>query len=178
MENKPADTLLITITGKDRVGVVSAVTSYLFETGGNLADCAYAVLGEGFEFSCVAEFDADVTQEEIELGLSENDLLSGAHIRVSRFPFQLMRGQTSEITHIVQITGGDRPGLVARLSEVLVEYDANIVRLSSRRAVGVEGFDYRTRFAVYIPPGRVKALEAALYNTTGSMRLECQVSAV
>lgn len=179
MNARSADIFLISVTGKDRVGVVSAVTSYLFETGANLADCAYAVLGEGFEFTCVGEFGAGATLEEIETGVAAIELLEGARITVSRFPFQISRGQTSEITHIVEIKGGDRPGLVARLSEVLVDYDANIVRMSSRRtATEAQGYDYRTRFAVNILPERFTALEAALYNTAGSLRLECQVTEV
>ncbi len=179
MNMRPADIFLISVTGKDRVGVVSAVTNYLFETGANLADCAYAVLGEGFEFTCVAEFSAGTTREEIETGVAAIELLEGARITVSRFPFEVSRGETSEITHVVEVKGGDRPGLVAQLSEVLVDYDANIVRMSSRRTV-IEGqrYDYRTRFAVNISPERFTALEAALYNTAGSLRLECQVTEV
>lgn len=178
MNQQQFDTLLLSITGKDRVGVVSAVTSYLFETGGNLADCAYAVLGEGFEFSCVAEFEAGATPEEVEANLKALELLSDSRVTVSRFPFQLMRGETSEVTHVVEVNGGDRPGLVARLSEVLVEYEANIVRMSSRRVTTENGLDYRTRFAVNIAGARFSALEAALYNTTGSLGLECTLSPV
>lgn len=179
MDKQQADIFLITVIGKDRVGVVSAVTNYLFETGANLADCAYAVLGEGFEFSCVAEYEAGATAEEVEARLADIELLDGARITVSRFPFEITRGETSEITHVVEINGGDRPGLVARLSEVLVDYEANIVRMSSRRTMlEGQGVDYRTRFAVNIPKDRFTALEAALYNTTGSLRLECQVTAI
>ncbi len=179
MNTQPADVFLISITGKDRVGVVSAVTSYLFDTGANLADCAYAVLGEGFEFTCIAEFSAGATVEEIENGTAEISVLDEARITVSRFPFQVARGESSEITHVVEVNGGDRPGLVARLSEVLVDYDANIVRMSSRRTdMEGQGMDYRTRFAVNIAEDRFSALEAALYNTTGSLRLECKVTAV
>lgn len=178
MTDSRAGTFLISIIGKDQVGVVSAVTNYLFETGANLADCAYAVLGEGFEFSCVAEFDGGVETDEIEEGLGVIDLLEGARITVSRFPFELVSGEAGTITHTVEISGGDRPGLVARMSEVLVDYGANIVRMSSRRSVGDGGgFDYRTRFAINAA-GPTEALEAALYNTAGSLRLECKMQAV
>lgn len=174
--SKPiCDTFLISIMGRDKVGVVSGVTSYLFETGANLADSAFAVLGEGFEFSCVAEFEAGATADEIENGLNELEALKDARITVSRFPFALLRGETGQITHVVEITGGDRPGLVSRVSDVLVEYGANIVRMSSRRVASGEGFDYRTRFAVNVEGGRLSALENALSNTAGSMRLDCKV---
>jgi len=170
------DIFLVSIVGRDQVGVVSAVTGYLFETGANLADSAYAVLGEGFEFSCVAEFENDPSQTEIEEGLNSLALLEDGRITVSKFPFQLLRGEAGHITHMVEISGGDRPGLVARISEVLVDYEANIVRMSSRRVATEEGFDYRTRFAVNISGERFSALENALANTAGSLRLECSVN--
>jgi len=170
---------LISIVGRDQTGVVSAVTGYLFEIGANLADSSFAVLGEAFEFSCVATFGSDISREDVETGLAELEQLSGARITVSAFQYDLMRGAGGEITHLVEIKGGDRPGLVAGISEVLMAYDANIVRMSSRRVPLDDGaLDYRTRFAVNVPEGRAAALEAALYNTAGSLRLECSLEAV
>lgn len=178
MSQAASDTYLISIMGRDRVGVVSSVTSYLFETGANLADCAYAVLGEGFEFSCVAEFAAGASEEEVGEGLSTLELLEDARISVMPFQFELLRAESGTITHTVEITGGDRPGLVARISEVLVDYGANIVRMSSRRVPTEEGYDYKTRFAVNIEGARKDALENALSNTAGSMRLSCDLMPV
>ncbi|WP_417457331.1 glycine cleavage system protein R [Kordiimonas sp.] len=178
MSTSVNDKFLISIIGLDRVGVVSGVTGYLFETGANLADSAFAVLGEGFEFSCIAEFEAGADEDEVSAGLAALDVVAGARITVSRFPFALARGESATITHIVDISGGDRPGLVARISDVLVEYGANIVRMSSKRTAVDAGFDYRTRFAINLGEGRFAALEAALYNTAGSLRLNCGVEAV
>jgi glycine cleavage system transcriptional repressor len=170
---------LITIIGRDQVGVVSDVSSYLFDIGANLADSSYSILGQGFEFSCVAGFDSDVTAAEINKGLAEIDCLIGARITVDTFEFETARGDAARITHIVDITGGDRPGLVARMSEVLMEYDANIVRMSSKRQVDGDGTaHYRTRFAINAAPERFEGLSAALFNTAGSLRLDCNIEEV
>lgn len=174
-----SENFLISIIGRDQVGVVSDVTGYLFDVGANLADSSYAVLGQGFEFSAVAAFGAGQAIEDISAGLSALPILTDARITVVPFDFATARGDSATITHTVEITGGDRPGLVARISEVLMDYDANIVRMSSKRHVDAEGnAHYRTRFAVCIDGGRVTALEAALYNTAGSLRLECSLEAV
>ncbi len=170
---------LISIIGRDQTGVVSEVTGYLFEIGANLADSSFAVLGEAFEFSCVGTFAVETRGEDLEKGLAELELLSGARITVSSFQYDLTRGAGGEINYLVEIKGGDRPGLVARISEVLMSYDTNIVRMSSRRVPLEDGtLDYRTRFAVNVPAGRAEVLEAALYNTAGSLRLECSLEAV
>lgn len=174
-----AGNFLITIIGRDRVGIVSEVSSYLFDIGANLADGSYAVLGQGFEFSCVATFDQDTDTTDVHAGLSALSGLGDARITITPFAFDIDRGDTAQISHVVEITGGDRPGLIARMSEVLVDYDANIVRMSSKRAVDDSGeASYRTRFAINAEKTRFEAMSAALYNTAGSLRLECSIEDV
>ncbi len=174
-----SENFLISIIGRDQVGVVSEVTGFLFDIGANLADSSYAVLGEGFEFSAVASFGAGQAIEDVSAGLSALPLLADARVTVVPFDFATARGDSATITHTVEITGGDRPGLVARISEVLVDYDANIVRMSSKRHTDDAGeAHYRTRFAVCIDGARADAVEAALYNTAGSLRLECTLEPV
>ena len=174
-----SENFLISIIGRDQVGVISDVTGYLFDIGANLADSSYAVLGQGFEFSAVASFGVGQAIEDVTAGLSALPLLEDARISVVPFDFATARRDSATITHTVEITGGDRPGLVARISEVLMDYNANIVRMSSKRHVDEEGnAHYRTRFAICIDGERVSAVEAALYNTAGSLRLECSLEAV
>jgi glycine cleavage system transcriptional repressor len=176
LSNQSSSSYLISIIGRDQTGVISAVSGYLFEIGANLADSAFAVLGEAFEFSCVAMFDGEMDTSELESGLAALELLGGARINVTRFNYDLERSESGEITHIVEISGGDRPGLVARISEVLVDYGANIVRMSSRRVPLADGaFDYRTRFAVNVTETRANALDNALVNIAGSLRLACRM---
>lgn len=172
-------TFLISIIGRDRVGVVSDVSGYLFDIGANLADGSYAVLGEGFEFSCVATFNENADLTEIQEGLSRLETLEDARITITPFAFGAERGETANITHVVEITGGDRPGLIARMSEVLMDYNANIVRMSSKRAIDDAGnAQYRTRFAISAQSERFEALSAALFNTAGSLRLDCNIEVV
>ncbi len=174
-----SENFLVSIVGKDQVGVISEVTSYLFDVGANIADSSYAVLGGGFEFSAVATFTSGDTPDEISNGLANLQTLAGARIAVAPFAFETTRGETATISHVVEITGGDRPGLIARISEVLVEYGANVVRMSSKRNVDEAGqAHYRTRFAIWAPEDRVQALESALFNTAGSLRLECTLEVV
>jgi glycine cleavage system transcriptional repressor len=169
---------ILRIAGSDSVGHVATITGYLFEIGANLADTTFAVLGTGFEFSSLIELSADVDADEIEEGLRAVGLPEGVRITLMPALYAFDRLGDSVITHVVEFSGGDRPGLVARMSEVLGKYEANIVRMSSRRSESEEGYDYRTRFAVNIKTETYKALETALYNTAGSLRLNCSVEDV
>ena len=50
-----SETVLISITGEDQVGLIAKVTATLYELGVNLADTSFSVLGHGFEFASVSE---------------------------------------------------------------------------------------------------------------------------
>lgn len=170
---------LISIKGRDKVGVISSVSSCLFDTGANLADASFSVLGQGFEFSAVAEFEEGISLDDVRSSLADLPLLAGARIEILPFGFSSARDDNATITHVVEITGGDRPGLVAGISETLMDYEANIVRMSSKTGLGSDGgTQYRTRFAINVASDRFDALSSAVFNTAGSMRLECRIETV
>lgn len=166
--------LLLSIKGPDRVGVVSAVTATLFDSGCNLADTSYAVLGQGFEFTCIIEVSSSVSDDELNSKINELEVLDGSSISLSPFSFSLDHAANSDISHVIELSGGDRPGLIARVSEALCDFDANIVNMSSRRVVGDRGqYHYKTRFDINVADSRKVMCENAIYNTAGSLNLEC-----
>ena len=57
-------TVLVSIIGPDRVGLVSAVTSRLFDLGADLGDTSFAVLGGGAEFTAICEFPGGMELED------------------------------------------------------------------------------------------------------------------
>ncbi len=164
----------ITISGKDRLGLVAEVTGRLFDLGGDLGDTTFAVLGTGFEFSTVVEFPTESMLDDIGRELKELPVLADAEFRIEPFRFELAHDETGRITHRIRISGGDQPGLIARLSEVFVGFDANVVRMNCER-VADEGAHRRfiTRFAVAIPAARATACLAAIGNTAGQLEMTC-----
>ena len=165
------NTVLISIIGADKVGLVSQVTGRLFDLGANLGDTTFAVLGQGFEFISLAELPAGVSDAEVTTALAEMPELDGAEIRVTQFQYRADRDDSGEVTHRIEISGGDQPGLVARLTEVFVAYGANVVRMNTHRSPGRGVHHYTTRFAVSIPADRADACLAAVGNTAGQMHL-------
>jgi glycine cleavage system transcriptional repressor len=166
---------LISITCPDRVGLVSAVSGRLFELGANLGDTTFAVLGGGAEFTSVVELPEDMELEAADAELRALPELEAADISVTRFALPPVHGPLGRVTHKITVTGGDRPGLIARLSEVFVQFGANIVRLNAERidAPG-GGSQYAVIFAVFLPEGSAQSCLATVANTAGSLALSCQ----
>ena len=111
-----ASVALISILGRDRVGLVSAIADHLFSAGVNLRDTTFAALGTGAEFTAVCELPDGLAVAELDAGLARIPELAGAEIRVVPFAFDPAPGPMGRVTHRVEISGGDQLGLIARLA--------------------------------------------------------------
>lgn len=169
---------LVSIFGPDRVGLVSAVTGYLFDQGINLRDASFAALGKGAEFAAVCELPTGLSTAALQDGLATLDELAGTRIVVASFDFDPDPGPLGRVTHRVEVTGGDQPGLIARLSEIFTEYGANIVRLDAQTLPLADGGRYAIRFSVSIPHDRTDTCLSAVANTAEHLQLTCTATAL
>lgn len=167
-------TVLISVICPDRVGLVAAITGRLFDLGGNLSDTTFAVLGGGAEFTSICELPESVELADVESDLGTLPVLDGAELTVRSFDMAAVHGPSGRITHRVMVIGGDRPGLIARLCEVFVQFKANIVRLNAEKIPGGSEDHYAITLNVWIPDGRAPSCLATVDNTAGELGLECR----
>ena len=160
---------LLSIFSKDRVGLISLVTGHLFDKAINLGDTSFAVLGKGGEFTSIIEIPADLSEVELANELRSLDGMKDADIDVRRIAFGNEDTPPTDITHHIQCSGPDQPGLLARISEVFIDFDANIVRLKSDQIDQDGETVFITRIAVYIPSPRAESCLAALDNTASAL---------
>ena len=167
-------TAIVSILCGDSVGLVAAITGRLFDLGANLGDTTFAVLGGGAEFTAICEFPGDVPVDSVEDDLRRLRELMGAKVTVSRFDLEPVHGPSGHVTHHIDVSGGDRPGLIARLCEVFIQFKANIVRLNAVKAPAVRDGQYVIRFSVNIPEATTRSCLATVANTAGEMQMNCQ----
>lgn len=172
------NTVFITVVCPDRTGLVAAIAGCLFDLGINLSDTSFAVLGEAAEFAAVCETPKGLTRERIADQLGATAELEEAEIRVTPFNLSPTHGPTASVTHQVTIEGEDHPGLIARLTETLVDFNANIVYLTAERTGRAERPGYRIRLSVWIPSNRARACLNTLANTASGLGMTCQSEAV
>lgn len=163
----------ISVSCPDRVGLIAALTGRLFDLGGNLGDTTFAVLGGAAEFSSVVELPDDTVLGDVEAELRALPELEGATLTVAPFALDPVHGPAALATHRITVSGGDRPGLVARLSETFGDFGANIVRLDAEHIPGPAGVQYAVLIAVHIPPAKTASCLATVANTAGSLSLSC-----
>ncbi len=169
-----ANIALVSVLCQDRPGLIAAVTGRLYDIGANLDDTTFAVLGGAAEFNAVCELPDGVSLASVEKELGEITNLAGAKISVTPFGYEPVHAEQAHITHRIEITGIDSPGLIARLSEVFMQFGANIVRLNSERLPGARDARYMLRMAVYIPPAKANTCLATVSNTAAQLALTCR----
>jgi glycine cleavage system transcriptional repressor len=164
---------LVSVLCGDNPGLIAAIAGRLYDIGANLGDTTFAVLGGAAEFNSVCELPDGVSMASVESELMRLPALAGAKVSVTPFGYQPVHAEQAHITHRIEITGKDSPGLIARLSEVFLQFGANIVRLNSERLPGAGETHYMLRMAVYIPSGKASSCLATVANTAAQLALTC-----
>jgi glycine cleavage system transcriptional repressor len=165
--------MFVSISCADRVGLIAAISGCLFDLGGNLGDTTFAVLGGAADFDSVVELPEGTEPHHVEGVLRSLPELADAKVSVKAFTLSPIHAESAQVTHRITVSGGDRPGLVARLSEVFVEFGANIVRLNAERIPSSAGTVYGVIIAVHIPAHAAASCLATVANTAGSLALTC-----
>lgn len=163
--------VLLSVTAADRVGLVSAMTARLFDLGANLGTTTFNGVRDAAEFSAICELPPDVDMDTLQSQLSGLPELAGATVHVRRFDRGAETTAEGAVIHHIECSGRDQPGIVARLTEIFIDYGANIVTLNADRVLSGAGDSYTIRFTVEIPSGRADACLATLANTAGAMRM-------
>lgn len=171
-------TLLVSVVCADRTGLVSEISAKLFDLGISLGDMTFNILGTGAEFTAICEPSTPVSAQELTEHLSTLGGLQGADIKVSDFTLPLVHGANAKVTHRIVLRGQDQPGLVTRLTEVLMEYEANIVTMKADKLVNLEGDEYLIQMTVSIPEQRAEACLASISNTASIMQMQCYAEVV
>lgn len=121
--------LAVTAIGRDRPGIVAAVTKVLYSLGCNLADCSMSLLRGQFAMILLIEAPDDVDREKLEEALrgpaADLDLVTTVGEVV-----HMETGAPSR-PFVVSIYGADRPGIVHKVSKSLADTGVNITNLAS-----------------------------------------------
>ena len=161
----------ISIFGRDRPGIVAAVSRVLADAGCNLEDTSMTILRGHFAMMLVVSAPEGTGAPALEAGLEPV---------ADRLDLQLsVRPVTDDVTaatgggarYAAAVYGADRPGLVARVSEVLAALQVNIVDLQTR-VVGDPDPVYAMHFELEVPAGRAAQVEADLRAVAGELGVE------
>ena len=118
---------MVTLIGKDRVGIVSHVTAALYEGGGNLGETSMMRLGGNYSIMMMVEFSGRT--KELHDVLSTVTESMDLHLHIDKIDAKLHEHKIPDVR--ISVYGADRAGIVCKVTAVLAEAGLNILDLES-----------------------------------------------
>jgi glycine cleavage system transcriptional repressor len=139
---------VLALTGRDRPGIVAAVTRVLLEYDVNLEDAEMAILRGHFAVMLVLAAPDAVDETSLRAGL-ERAQAEVPLETVSLTEVPALETGPAEPSHAISVYGADHPGIVHGVAAALAGGGVNVVGLSTR----VAGDVYAMLLEVALPPG-------------------------
>ena len=124
---------IISITSRDRIGIVFEISSALAELQGNIADSHQSVMGGYYTMIMRTSFPSNRSRKEIERKLAEVDAKSPTPLNILVQPVEEAQPVLTkpENRYVITASGEDQIGFVARVASFCVTYQINILDLST-----------------------------------------------
>ena len=145
------DTLVLTVIGADRTGLVETLAKHIAAVGGNWEESRMARLAGQFAGILLVTVDQGRADD---LVASVRGLeASGLHITVR--PTAAATPPATSTRMRLELTGQDRPGIVRDVSRVLAEHGVNVEELESEVASAPMSGEpmFRARVRLRAPAG-------------------------
>jgi glycine cleavage system transcriptional repressor len=165
----------LSAVGRDRPGIVAAITRVLLEYGVNVEDSQMTILRGHFTMMLILAVPPDVEIPP----LAEALRVAGEGLELEALSIAAL-DETDPAdepvpSHIVTVYGLDHPGIVNAVSEALAERSITITDLQTR-VVGEESAPiYALMMEVALPEGLAAEVEAALSAAGGEQGVEVTV---
>jgi len=172
--------LAVWAVGRDRPGIVAAVSGVLLEAGANLEDTQMAILRGHFTMMLVVALPAGGDPDALREGLERvADELGLEAIAVSELA-AAEAADAPQPTHLVTVYGADHPGIVHAVSRELAGAGVSITDLQSHLAEPADEPSATAIYAVLLEvaagtPERAAEIEQRLHRIAGEQQLELTI---
>jgi glycine cleavage system transcriptional repressor len=151
----------ISVFGRDRPGIVAAVTRVLADAGCNLEDTSMTILRGHFAMMLVVSGGAGTGAADLEAGLGPAADRLDLQVSVRTVADDVTAARAGGERWAAAVYGADRPGLVARVAEALAAHQVNIVDLETRLVGGPDPV-YAMHFELEVPAGLAAQVQTDL----------------
>lgn len=123
--------------GKDRPGIVAALSSVFYKQGCNLLDSSMTILADQFAVVMILETSERTNPEELHQALDALGQEWG--LQVAAGPVEHSASQESQATgdpQLVSVYGADQAGITWKVAEVIARHRWNVTDLSTKQIAG------------------------------------------
>jgi len=168
---------IISVLGKDRPGIIAAVTKVLFENDFNIEDVSQTILQSQFSGIFITDGPDDVTPVGLHDALKRDTSDLQLHFHVRELGGNDLSWTTCDCEPFVITTRGpDRKGLVATITALLASHNVNVTQLQAAFRGGDDPDKNIMIYEVDIPMDiDRKELRKALQNKGGELDLQINI---
>jgi glycine cleavage system transcriptional repressor len=130
--------LILTAVGKDRPGIVAAVTRVLLKTGCNIEDSNMALVRGSFAMIVALSAPEKLTRRRLLGLLSPLKRSTGLSFTVERNPVGPPARPKPLVHALLSVYGADKPGIVHKVTTLLLKDKINITQVNTRLVEGLE----------------------------------------
>jgi glycine cleavage system transcriptional repressor len=151
----------VTAIGRDRPGIVAAISRALFDLDGNIEDSQMSILRGHFAVMLIVSVPDRVSAEALadHLGPVREELGLEA---ITCNPIDELDAVMDPASHVVTVYGADHPGIVNAVSHALADLGVNITDLETRLTGADDNPLYTMVIEVAVGDAEVSAVQAAL----------------
>jgi glycine cleavage system transcriptional repressor len=161
----------VTAIGRDRPGIVAAISKALLDLSGNIEDSQMSILRGHFAVMLIVKLpeavEADDLDERLQRVRGELELEAVAVNRVDDLGVGAARP-----SHVITVYGADHPGIVHAVSAALADRGVNITGLETRLAGAAGSPLYVMIIEVGIQEASEPDLETALSEVADQAEVE------
>jgi glycine cleavage system transcriptional repressor len=161
----------VTAIGRDRPGIVAALSRALLELEGNIEDSQMSILRGHFAVMLIVRVPEATAADELERRLAAAREELGLEALTVRGVDEL-DAPSPRPSHVLSVYGADHPGIVAGISAVLAEQGVNITDLETRLAGSTEAPLYVMLMEIALGDARLRELEDALAGAAADAEVE------
>jgi glycine cleavage system transcriptional repressor len=131
--------MIISVLGKDRPGIIAAVTKVLFEKDFNIEDVSQTILQNQFSGIFIASGPQGFSPGDLCRVLESETIDFGLHFYVSALSSEAVTWTSCDCEpFIITTRGPDRKGLVANVTALLASHNVNVTQLRAVFRGGTE----------------------------------------
>jgi len=167
----------VSVLGKDRPGIVSAITKALYETGCNIEDSSMTLLRSEFAMILLVSLPAKTTAKELQKKLGQAGKKLGLSILLRPISVQEDKNEKpAGKPFVVGVYGADKPGIVYKLSKYLSTRKINITDVQTNISRATSGPVYIMFLEVDVPPAmNVKTMQEELEEIAGALNVHINI---
>jgi glycine cleavage system transcriptional repressor len=165
----------VSAVGRDKPGIVAAVTGVLSDEGCNLEDTSMSILRGHFAMMLVVDGPASLDAARLESALSQTTAGFDLVVAVRQIDDEVPHSPEGD-AWTVAVYGADRPGIVHAITALLAEAGVNVTDLTTRIIGDVDRPVYAMVLEVTLPAGvQPEDVARRLDEAAGRLGVECSL---